>query len=370
MATRASKLLAGALSRMKARLASRAARRGVAAGAASSDVQASCVSRRGALALLASGVASLGLAACGKAKKDRAAAEGQRVYRIGVLQLVEHEALDAANRGFVAALDESGIAYEIDQQNAQGDQSACQTIASKLVGDSDDLILAIATPAAEACAGATEEIPIIGTAITDFADAELVEANDAPGVNVTGASDLTPVADQIRMLHTVLPKAKKVGIMWCTAETNSVLQAKLAHDACEAYGLDATDYTVSSSNEIQSVAESMVGKVDAIYVPTDNVVSAGMSTVAMVAQDSDIPVVVGEEGEFAEGVLCTYTISYEELGRLAGQMAVRILRDGAEPATMPIEYYPSDKLRLVYDKQRAADLGIDPSLWEGLENQP
>ena len=328
------------------------------------------VSRRRVLSLLAGGLAALGLSGCGttRARGGRPAADGEKTYRIGVLQLVEHEALDAANRGFVEALDESGLSYEIDQQNAQGDQSACQTIASKLVGDCDDLILAIATPAVEACAGATEEIPIIGTAVTDFAAAELVESNEAPGTNVTGTSDRTPVEDQIRMLHTVLPEVKTVGVMWCTAESNSVLQARLAHEACERYGIEAVDYTVSSSNEIQSVAESMAGKVDAIYAPTDNVISAGMSTVAMVAHDNDIPVVVGEEGEFAEGVLCTYTISYEELGRLAGQMAVRILTGGEDPATMPIEYYPSDKLRLLYDKERAAELGIDPALWEGLES--
>ncbi|MBQ9057857.1 MAG: ABC transporter substrate-binding protein [Atopobiaceae bacterium] len=287
-------------------------------------------------------------------------------YKIGVIQLVEHGALDAANKGFVDALDESGINYEIDQQNAQGDQSACQTIAAKLVGDQDDLILAIATPAAQAVAGATGDIPIVGTAITDFAGAGLATSNDAPGGNVTGSSDLTPVADQIKMLHTILPEAKTVGILYCSAEDNSDIQATLAEEACADLGLTAERYTVASSNEIQSVIESMVGKVDAIYAPTDNVIAAGMTTVAMVADDSNIPVICGEESMVENGGLCTYSIDYYELGKLAGQMAVRILEGGEKPADMPIEYYPSDKLEVSYDKAKAEALGIDASVWDTL----
>ena len=334
------------------------------------------ISRRGALTLLGGSMAALGLAACGgsnnadSANSDAAtntAASTDKTYKIGVLQLVEHDALDAANKGFVEALDESGIKYTIDQQNAQGDQSACQTIAAKLVGDADDRILAIATPAVEACAGATEEIPIIGTAVTDFAASGLVDSNDAPGGNITGSSDLTPVEDQIKMLNTVLPDAKTVGVLWCTAESNSDLQAAMAKDACEALGITAVDYTVSSSNEIQSVVESMAGKVDAIYTPTDNTIAAGMSTVTMVADDNDIPVIAGEQGEFEAGALCTYTIRYHELGKLAGQMAVRILTEGESPATMPIEYYPSETLELLYDEDKAKELGIDPDVWATLE---
>lgn len=325
------------------------------------------LTRRNALALLG-GMASFGLAACGGSTSSSSTTtdSGEKTYKIGVLQLVEHEALDAANAGFVEALDESGISYEIDQQNAQGDQSACQTIAAKLVGDGDDLILAIATPAVEACAGATSDIPIVGTAVTDFAASDLIASNDAPGGNITGSSDLTPVADQIKMLHTILPDAKEIGVLWCTAESNSDLQAQMAIDACKEYGINATNYTVSTSNEIQSVVESMAGKVDAIYTPTDNTIAAGMSTVTMVADDNNIPVIAGEEGEFNAGALCTYTISYKELGKLAGQMAVRILVDGEDPATMPIEYYPSDKLTLIYDEERAAALGIDPAVWKTL----
>ncbi|MDO4538194.1 MAG: ABC transporter substrate-binding protein [Coriobacteriales bacterium] len=322
--------------------------------------------------LLASATLALGLVACGGAQSTSASSSDASgsTYKIGVIQLVEHNALDQANKGFVDALNESGISYEIDQQNAQGDQSACQTIASKLVGDNDDLILAIATPAAQAIAGATTEIPIVGTAITDFADSGLVASNEAPGGNVTGSSDLTPVADQIKMLHTILPDAKNVGVLYCSAESNSTLQAEMAKKACEENGLTATNYTVSNSNEIQSVIESMVGKVDAIYTPTDNVIAAGMTTVAMVADENKIPVICGEESMVDNGGLCTYSINYYELGKLAGNMAVSILKDGKKPAEMPIEYYPSDKLTFKGDADKAKALGIDMSLWETIAKDP
>lgn len=325
------------------------------------------ITRRDALTLLGGGLAAFGLAACSRARAAGSAGV-DRPYRIGVLQLVEHEALDASNRGFVAALDEAGVSYVLDQQNAQGDQSACQTIAAKLVGDRSDLILAIATPAAIACAGATTEIPVVATAITDFAAAELVASNEHPGCNVTGSSDLTPVTEQIRMLHAILPKARRVGVLWCSAEANSALLASLAREACAGCGIEAVDYTVSSSNEIQSVVESMAGHVDVIYAPTDNTIAAGMSTVSMVADERRIPIVAGWEEALAQGALCTYSFKgslYEELGRIAGEMALRILRDGANPADMPIAYCPSDKLSLIYDEKKADFLGIDKGVLDG-----
>ena len=328
------------------------------------------ISRRAALTCLGGGLAALGLSACGGAGAAHGAAGTERPYRIGVLQLVEHEELDAANRGFVEALDEAGLSYVIDQQNAQGDQTACQTIASKLVGEESDLILAIATPAAIACAGATEEIPIIATAITDFASAGLVNTDNEPGANVTGTSDLIPVAEQIRLLHAVLPEAKRVGVLWCSAEANSALLARLAGEACVDCGIEADDYTVSASNEIQSVVESMAGQVDAIYIPTDNTIAAGLSTVSMVADDRRIPIVAGWEEAVREGALCTYAFPsalHEELGQMAGRMAVRILRDGADPATMPVEYCPTADLRLVFDEEKAKAFGIEASVWERFE---
>ena len=293
---------------------------------------------------------ALGLAGCGNSSDDAPAAGSTAAsgdgttYKIGVLQLTEHTALDAANDGFVKALDDSGISYEIEQQNAQNDQSACQTIAQTLVNDGCDLILAIATPAAQAVAGVTSDIPIIGTAITDFAESGLVDSNDEPGGNLTGTSDMNPVSDQMDLLQQLLPDAQTVGLLYCTAEANSVIQIEMAEEALDGLGIAHERYTVSSSNEIQQVVESMVGNVDAVYTPTDNTIAAGMTTVAMVANENGLP-----------------TINYEELGYRAGEMAVEILTEGADPATMAIETMSVDECDLVYNQETADELGVDVS---------
>lgn len=292
--------------------------------------------------------------------KTEKTAEG-KTFKIGVLQLVQHAALDASNQGFVKALDDAGLNYTIDQQNASGDQSTCQTIASKLVNDGDDLILAIATPAAQVVAGNTSDIPILITAVTDPASSDLVESNEAPAGNVSGTSDLTPIKEQIALLKKILPDAKTVGILYCTAESNSGIQAEMAKKAIEAEGMTAVDYTVSNSNEIQTVVTSMVGTVDAIYAPTDNTIAAGMTTVAMVANDNGIPTICGEEGMVKAGGLATYGINYYELGYLTGQQAVKILKDGADISKMPIEYLPVDKCKLTVNEETAKALGIDVS---------
>lgn len=298
----------------------------------------------------------------GDSKAEVSSQAGENAKKkIGVLQYVQHPALDKANEGFVAALKEAGVDVDIEQENAGGEQSAAQTIANKLVNDKKDLILAIATPAAQAAAGATSDIPVVITAVTDPADSGLVESNDKPGGNVTGSSDLTPVADQVELLTKILPDAKNVGILYCTAEANSKLQAGLAMDALKAKGLNGVEYTVSSSNEIQSVVESMVGKVDAIYVPTDNVIAAGMTTVAMIAtNEHKIPIIGAEAAHVENGALATYGIDYFEVGKLAGEQAVEIL-NGKAPADIPIAYLPKDKCKLVINDEVAKELGIDTS---------
>lgn len=293
------------------------------------------------------------------------AATADKTFKIGVIQLVQHAALDAANEGFFAALDEAGVKYEADQKNASGEQANCLTIAEKLVNDKDDLILAIATPAAQAVAGVTKDIPILLTAVTDPAESGLVNDNKNPGVNVSGTSDLTPVKEQIELLQKVLPEAKHIGLLYCSAESNSELQISMAKEACDAAGITYEEYTVPSSNEIQSVVESMVGKVDAIYVPTDNVIAAGMSTVAMIANDNKIPTICGEAGMVEAGGLATYGIDYYQLGYMAGEQAVDILVNDADITTMPIGYLPADRCELTVNKTTADALGIDIS---GLEN--
>ena len=282
-------------------------------------------------------------------------------YKIGVLQFTQHAALDKTNEGFIAALDDAGINYEIDQQNASNDQSTCQTIAEKLVNDGNDLIYAIATPAAQAVAGMTKDIPVIISAVTDPAESGLLADNNAPGGNVTGTSDLTPVKEQIDLLKQLIPDAQTVGVLYCSAESNSAIQAEMAREACEALGMEAVDYTVSNTNEIQTVVESMVGKVDAVYAPTDNTIANGMATVSMIANDNGLPVIVGESGQVEAGGLATYGIDYYQLGYMAGEMAVDILVNGADPAEIPVGYLSADKCELAVNEDTAAKLGIDVS---------
>ena len=237
--------------------------------------------KKSVLVLLALAVVAL---ATGCTKKNAVSASASEAkdskLKIGIIQLVEHPALDAAYKGFVDGLADAGYKdgenIAIDYQNAQGEQANCVTIANKLVNDKDDLILAIATPAAQAVAQLTKDIPILITAVTDPESAKLVETNAHPGNNVTGTSDLTPVSAQIDLLKRIVPNAKTVGLMFCSSEQNSVFQIGLAKAACERSGLKYVEGSVSNSNEIQQVTQSLVGKVDAIYIPTDNMLAAGM----------------------------------------------------------------------------------------------
>lgn len=316
------------------------------------------------LIVLAGAILSLGLTACSNnaTTSTEAATQGEKVAKIGVIQLVQHAALDASNAGFVKALDDAGLNYTIDQQNAGGDQASAQTISQKLVDDKNDLIFAIATPAAQAVAGATEDIPIVVTAVTDPEQSGLVASNEKPGGNVTGSSDLTPVKEQIDLLKKLVPNAKKIGILYSSAEANSKIQATMAVEAATAIGLDVEEFTFSNTNEIQTVVESMMGNVDAIYTPTDNGVAVGMETITMIATDKGVPVICGEDALLEKGALATYGIDYFELGYLAGQQAVKILTEGADPANMPIEYLPIEKVKLSINEDVAKELGIDTSV--------
>lgn len=289
------------------------------------------------------------------------AASGKKSVKIGMIQYVQHAALDKASQGFKDALKDAGYIegenLTIDEQNAQGDVSNCETIANTLVNEGVDLIFANATPAAQAVAAKTDSIPIVITSVTDPETSGLVASNDAPGNNVTGTSDLTPVEQQIDLLIELVPDAKKIGIMYNNSEDNSIFQADIARKAAEAKGLETVDYTVSDSSQIQSVAESMIGKVDAVYIPTDNLLAEGMANVAQVTNSNNLPVIVGEDGMCENGGLATYGIDYYNLGVKAGEMAVEIL-EGADPSTMAIEYLPSDECQLSINTTTADVLGI------------
>ena len=285
---------------------------------------------------------------------------GDKKIKIGVIQLVEHSALDANYKGFVDGLAEAGYVdgknIRIDYHNAQGEQVNCVTIAEKLINDRDNLIFAIATPAAQAVANLTKDIPILISSVTDPESAKLVQKNTAPGGNVTGTSDLTPCAAQIDLLKKIVPNAKTVGMLYCSSEQNSYFQIALAKAACDKLGLKYIDGTVSNANEIQQVVSSLCGKVDAIYSPTDNMIAAGMTLVSQVANESKIPVICGEEGMVKAGGLATYGINYYELGKQTAKMAVEILRDGKNPAEMPIEYLQNCDLTVNPETEKA--LGI------------
>lgn len=287
------------------------------------------------------------------------AAKKKKVIKIGVIQLVEHSALDANYKGFVDGLAEAGYVdgdnIKIDYQNAQGEQANCVTIAQKFVNGKDDLIFAIATPAAQAVANLTKKIPIVISSVTDPESAKLVKSNKNPGTNVTGTSDLTPCAAQMELITKLFPNAKTVGMIYCSSEQNSMFQVKLAEEACDKLGLKYVEATVSNSNEIQQVTQSLCQKVDVIYSPTDNMIAAGMPLVAKIAIENKKPVICGEEGMVTAGGLATYGINYYELGKQSAKMAVEIL-NGKKPATMPIQYL--DTCDFVSNAETAKAIGV------------
>ncbi len=282
---------------------------------------------------------------------------GDNTTSIGVIQLAEHPALGQSYEGFMQALKDAGVNAQIEIKNAQGDSSNCETIVNKFVNDQVDLILAIATNAAQAAANATETIPVVLTAVTDPEFSGLVDSNEHPGHNVTGTSDLTPVEAQIDLLKEILPDAQNVAILFNGAEDNSIFQADMAEKAITSKGMNATRVSVSELNQIQSIVESLVGKVDAIYIPTDNLLAEGMATVTMITNENKIPVIVGEEGQVVNGGLATYGLSYFNLGYKAGEMAVEIL-NGANPAEMAIGYLPAEDCELIINMETAKELGL------------
>jgi putative ABC transport system substrate-binding protein len=289
-----------------------------------------------------------------------------KTLKIGIIQLVEHPALDASFQGFKDGLAEAGYVdgqnVTFDFQNAQGEQSNCVTIAQKLVNDKSDLILAIATPAAQAVANLTTTIPVVITAVTDPESAKLVKSNALPGNNVTGTSDLTPVEAQIKLLKQLVPGARTVGLLYNSSEQNSVFQIAVAKKACDSLGLAYIDATASNSNEIQQVVQSLVGKVEAVYSPTDNLIASAIPTVAQVTIQAKLPFIAGEENMARNGALATYGINYYDLGKQTATMAVDILKNGKKPAEMPIQYLQGGDLFVNQDIANAIGITLPADL--------
>lgn len=306
------------------------------------------------LAVLAT-AGTLALSACGGSGSD-STSNGEQTYSIGITQIVSHPSLDAAVTGFKAALEEAGIEATYDEQNAQGDQATASSIASKFASADLDLVLAVATPAAQTAAQAISDTPILFTAVTDPVAADLVDSMEAPGGNLTGTTDMNPVAEQIALVKQLNPDAKKVGVLYSSGEVNSEVQVELAREAAKAEGLELVEKTVTVASEVLQAAQSL-GDVDAIYVPTDNTVVSALDSVIQVAETDQIPLIAGEADSVAKGGLITYGLDYEELGRQTGEMAVKILRDGADPATTPVESQKTPKL--VINLTAAKNMGVE-----------
>lgn len=291
------------------------------------------------LAATASAAALL-LGACSASVSDSAASgapSGGEGFSIGITQITTHPSLDAAREGFKKAFEDAGLEVKFDEQNAQGDQATATSIASKFAGADLDLVLAIATPSAQAAAQAITGTPILFTAVTDPVSAQLVDSLDKPGSNVTGTTDMNPVADQISLVKQFAPGAKTVGIIYSSGEVNSEVQVELAKEAAGKEGLEVVETTVTNSSEVQQAAQDLASKVDAIYVPTDNTVVSAFASVVQSAEDAKIPLIAGEGDSVANGGLATYGIDYFDLGRQTGEMAIKILTEGADPASLPVE---------------------------------
>ena len=277
---------------------------------------------------------------CGDTSGNTAGDESADKVKLGIIQVAEHPALDAARQGFLDTLAANGYKEGenliVDYGNAQGDRTALKTIAKDLVAGGCDLILAIATDSAQAVAAETTEIPILITAVTDPVAAQLVQSLEKPGTNVTGTTDMNPVADQIALLQKLAPQAKNIGVIYNAGEVNSVVQVDMAKKAAAELGLKVVEATVSNTSEVMQAAQSLVGRVDGIYIPTDNTVASSIESVVKVAEENAIPVVAGEAGMVERGALATLGIDYEKLGRQTAEMALRILK-GEKPQDMPVE---------------------------------
>ena len=288
-------------------------------------------------ALLLTLVMAISLTACGGGETNSGSEDK---IKIGVLQQLEHVALDQAREGFIKALEDNdlkdGEKIVLDIQNAQADQSNLQTMADRLISEENDIILAIATGAAQTVAGKTKDIPILITAVTDPVDAGLVNSMENPGTNVSGTSDASPMAEQIDLMLQLSPNVKTVGVLYTSSEDNSVLQVSQLKPILAAKNLEIVEQTVTNSNDVQQATQSIVNKCDAIYIPTDNVLASSIALVASVANDAKVPVIVGESGMVTGGGFATIGIDYFNLGYQTGEMAVRIL-NGEDVSTMAVE---------------------------------
>ena len=305
---------------------------------------------------------SVGLTGCGdKAAQDdnQGSTDGEGTkYTVGICQLVQHEALDAATQGFIDALNEALPGQvEFQNKNASGDNANCSTIVNGFVSDGVDLILANATPALQAATAATQSIPILGTAVTEYGVAlDIENFSGTVGGNVSGTSDLAPLDQQAAMFSELLPDAKTVGILYCSAEPNSVYQADVVKAALEDKGITVKVYTFADSNDVATVTATACDECDALYIPTDNTAASCAEAISNVALPKKTPIIAGEEGIASGCGIATLSIDYYQLGVTTGKMAAKILTGESDISTMPIEYYQNPVKK--YNADICEQLGI------------
>ncbi len=313
------------------------------------------------LALLMSTVLVLSITACGSSKStttNNDSKESGDTYTIGIAQLVQHEALDAATKGFKDALTEKlGDKVKFDEQNAQGDPATCATIVNGFVSSNVDLILANATAPLQAAAAGTDTIPILGTSVTDYATAlDIDDWKGTTGMNISGTSDLAPLKDQAALLNELFPDAKKVGMLYCSAEANSQYQVDEMTELLKPYGYEVENYSFVDSNDIASVVTNAVSSCDVLYVPTDNTAASNTEIINNICKPAGVPVIAGEEGICKGCGVATLSISYYDLGYSTGQMAYEVLVNGKDVSTMEVQFAP--KVTKKYNKTNCEALNI------------
>ena len=270
-------------------------------------------------------------------------AMAEETYNVGICQLVQHPALDAATQGFMDTLTAKlGDKVTFDLQNASGDSATCITIVNGFISTDVDLIMANATAALQAAQAGTEEIPILGTSITDYASALDIDGwTGVTGTNISGTSDLAPLAEQAAMLKELFPEAKEVGLLYCSAEANSVYQVEVITKELTALGYNCTNYAFADSNDVASVAMNACAASDVLYIPTDNTAASCTEAIRNVVEPEGVPVIAGEEGICSGCGVATLSISYYDLGCATGEMACEILVNGADVSTMEIQFAPN-----------------------------
>lgn len=310
------------------------------------------------LTLLAVLALGLGAAGCGGSGEGDAASESPqtKAYTIGISQIVTHPALDASVEGFKEGLAEKGFTnVTYDFQNAEGDMATASSIAQKFASEDLDLILGVATPTSQAIVKAVTTTPIVFSAVTDPVGAGLVDNNEAPGANVTGVSDMLPMEPHLELIKQIVPGVKRVGVLYNAGEANSQFSIKQEKEVAESMGIEIVEATASNSSEVKAAADSLVGRVDAISVLTDNTVVSALESVVKVCQQNKIPLIAGDTDSVRRGAAAAYAFDYKTLGVQAGYLAAEIL-SGKPISELPVQY--AETLVLSVNPESAAAMGV------------